>query len=87
MGKPMARTHGLDKRLQEEKEKAAMASTQKLPGHHSYAASTQDSVMPKSKGSGKTYKSGANVSKGSKPSAGKGGVSVAAGPKSGKKGC
>jgi hypothetical protein len=72
----MARTHGLDKRLAEER----MTSTQKLPKHHSYASSTQDSDKPGSVG--KSYNSGANVAKGSKPAAGKGGVSVAAGPKS-----
>lgn len=37
----MARTHGLDKRAQEQ---ADMASTQKQPKHHSYASSTQDST-------------------------------------------
>ena len=71
----------MDKRLAEEQ---AMTSTQKQPKHDSYSSSTQDSV--KAGSPGKAYKSGANVSKGSKPAPGKGGVSVVAGPKSGKKG-
>lgn len=82
----MARTHGLDKRLAQEHQ--AMTSTQKQPKHDSYSSSTQDSISPAGTGApGKAYKSGANVSKGSsKPAPGKGGVSVVAGPKSGKKG-
>lgn len=79
----MARTHGLDKRLAEEK--AAMASTQKPSSHHSPAASTQDSVKPTGS-PGKPYKDGSNVSRGPKPKPGGAGVSTAAGPKSGKKG-
>jgi hypothetical protein len=77
----MARTHGLDKRLAEEK--ARMAKSGK---HHGGSSITQDSVTP-SGSAGKPYKSGANVGKGPKPAPGqKSGVSVAAGPKSGKKG-
>jgi hypothetical protein len=79
----MARTHGLDKRLEEQR----MTSTQKQPKHHSHASSTQDSVNTGGSGApGKPYKSGANVHKGGSPAPGKGGVSVVAGPKSGKKG-
>lgn len=79
----MARTHGLDKRLEEQR----MTSTQKQTKHHSYSSSTQDSISPAGTGApGKAYKSGANVHKGSAPKPGKGGVSVVAGPKSGKKG-
>lgn len=62
-----------------------MTSTQKQPKHDSYASSTQESIKP-SGAPGKAYKSGANVHKGSAPAPGKGGTSVAAGPKSGKKG-
>lgn len=81
----MARTHGLDKRLAQEQ---AMTSTQKQPKHHSHSSSTQDSINPgAATAAGKAYKSGANVHKGSGPKPGKGGTSVAAGPKSGKKGC
>lgn len=79
----MARTHGLDKRLAEQKEKAEMAKG--YAKHDGGSSSTQDSVKPTGS-AGKPYKSGANVSKGPKPAPGKGGVSVAAGPKSGKKG-
>jgi hypothetical protein len=58
--------------------------------HDGYASSTQDHVMtPKDKtrragGPGKIDPSGANVSRGPKPSAGKAGIAPAAGPKSGK---
>lgn len=80
----MARTHGLDKRLEEQR---MTTSTQKQPKHHSHASSTQDSVNTGAAGSKpKRYDSGANVHKGGSPAPGKGGVSVAAGPKSGKKG-
>jgi hypothetical protein len=74
----MARTHGLDKRLAEEQH--AMTSTQKQPKHHSHSSSTQDSVKGGG-GSPKRYDSGANVSKGPKPPAGKGGVGPVSKPK------
>lgn len=76
----MARTHGLDKRLAEQR---AMAKG----GKHDGGSSITESSHSPSGSAGKPYKSGANVSKGSKPSAGKAGVAPAAGPKSGKKGC
>ena len=76
----MPRTHGIDKRLAEEK--ATMA---KNTGQHGGANITQESA--KVTGSpGKPYRDGANVSKGAKPAPGAKGQSVAAGPKSGKTG-
>ena len=45
-------------------------STTKLPGHHSHASSTQDSVRPSRDGAGrpgKAYVSGANVGGGKGP--------------------
>lgn len=60
----MARTHGLDKRIAEEQD--AMTSTQKLPKHHSFASSTQDSAIttPSASpvGPAGRYDSGKNVS-------------------------
>lgn len=73
----MARTHGLDKRLREEKEQAAMAK------HDGGSSITQASVKP-SGSAGKPYKSGANVHKGGGKSPSK--PAPAAGPKTGKKG-
>jgi hypothetical protein len=77
----MARTHGLDKRRAEEMARMAKG------GKHDGGSSITESSHNPSGSAGKPYKSGANVSKGSKPAAGKAGVAPVAGPKSGKKGC